>query len=56
MPKTLAEPTNLVLEQLRAIRTEIGALQDHMNARFSKVDGEIADIKRDVRGHKLSTR
>jgi hypothetical protein len=62
MPKPPAEPTNLVLEQLRVMRaeassfrTEVNARFDQMNARFDKVDAEIADLKRDVRGIKLNT-
>ncbi len=55
MPKTPAEPANIMLEQLRAIRAEIAALQDNMNAGFRKVDAELADIKRDMRGMKLNT-
>jgi hypothetical protein len=48
MPKTPAEPTNLVLEQLRVMRAETAA-------RFDKVDAEIAYLKRDLRGLKLNT-
>ena len=48
MPKTPPEPTNLVLEQLRLLRAE-------SQARFDKVDAEIADLKRDLRGMKLNT-
>ncbi len=55
MPKTPAEPANIMLEQLRAIRAEIAALQDNINAGFRKVDAELADIKRDMRGMKLNT-
>jgi len=55
MPKTPAEPANIMLEQLRAIRAEIAALQDNMNTGFRKVDAELADIKRDMRGMKLNT-
>ncbi len=55
MPKMPAELTNLLLEQLRAIRAEIAALQDDVNMGFRKVDAEFADIKRDIRGMKLNT-
>ena len=48
MPKTPAEPTNLVLEQLRLMRAE-------MKDGFAKVDGEIAGLKREIRGFKLGT-
>ena len=48
MPKTPAEPTNLVLEQLRVMRAEI-------KDGFAKVDTEIAGLKREIRGFKLGT-
>ncbi len=43
-----SEPTNLVLEQLRIMHAE-------MNARFDKIETDIADFKRDIRGLKLNT-
>jgi hypothetical protein len=45
---TPAEPTNLVLEQLRAMRAET-------NARFDRLEAEIGDIKKEIRGFKLNT-
>ena len=38
------EPTNLVLEQLRAMR-----------AQFDRMEADISDIKKDLRGMKLNT-
>ena len=43
-----AEPTNLVLEQLRVMRAET-------NARFDRLEAEIGDIKKEIRGFKLNT-
>ena len=62
MPKSPAEPTNLVLEQLRLIRAETTAARvennarfDQMDARFERIEADIADIKKDLRGFKLNT-
>lgn len=62
MPKAPAEPTNLVLEQLRAMRAEanamraeMNAMRSEMNARFDRIETDISDIKKDVRGFKLNT-
>ena len=62
MPKPSAEPTNLVLEQLRLMRAEANALRAEMNARFDgvdarfdAVDAEIRGLKREIRGFKLGT-
>ena len=55
MPKPAAEPTNLVLEQLRMMRMEMGSRFDKMDARFERVEADIADLKRHVRGLKLNT-
>ena len=54
MPKSPAEPTNLVLEQLRSMRTEMGSRFDKIDARFERVEADIADVKRDIRGLKLN--
>ena len=43
-----AEPTNLILEQLRVLRAAI-------DARFDAVDARIARIETDLRGLKLNT-
>lgn len=62
MPKTPAEPANLVLEQLRLMRAEMKEgfkkVDDRFNAvdqRFGQVDSEIAGLKREIRGFKLGT-
>jgi len=44
MAQTPPEPTNLVLEQLRAMR-----------AQFDRMEADISDIKKDIRGMKLNT-
>jgi hypothetical protein len=48
MPEIPSEPTNLVLEQLRVMRAET-------NTRFDRIEADIADIKKDIRGLKLNT-
>ena len=61
MTKTPAEPTNLVLEQLRvmraesAMRAETNARFDQVEARFNAVDAKIAGIEKELRGLKLNT-
>ncbi len=62
MAETPSDPTNLVLELLRVMRTEMSATRaetnarfDAIDARFTKIDAEIADIKKDLRGLKLNT-
>jgi len=54
-----SEPTNLVLEQLRLMRAETNARFDKLTAEtkghFDRVEKELADLKRDVRGLKLNT-
>jgi hypothetical protein len=62
VPKAPAEPTNLVLEQLRAMRAEarahfdaIEARLDRTDARFDRIEADISDIKKDMRGFKLNT-
>jgi hypothetical protein len=53
MPKSSAEPTNLVLEQLRVMRAEATEMRAETNARFdkleAKMDREIGDLKTAVR-------
>ena len=55
MPKPTVEPTNIVLEQLRLIRTEMSAGFEKVDARFAKVESEMADLKKELRGMKLNT-
>jgi uncharacterized protein YdcH (DUF465 family) len=55
MTKTPAEPTNLVLEQLRVMRAETNARFDQVEARFNAVDAKIAGIEKELRGLKLNT-
>jgi hypothetical protein len=45
---TPAESTNLVLEQLRVTRAQT-------NGRFDRLEAEIGDLKKDIRGFKLNT-
>jgi len=54
MPRTPSEPTNLVREQLRLMRSETNARFDRIEADISKVKADISDIKKDVRGLKLN--
>jgi hypothetical protein len=55
MPKTPSEPTNLVLEQLRVMRAEANSRFDDIERHFGRIDADIADIKKDIRGLKLNT-
>jgi len=55
MPKSPAEPTNLVLEHLRLLRQEMTQGFEAMSARFDTVETDIAGLKREVRGFKLNT-
>jgi uncharacterized protein YdcH (DUF465 family) len=62
MTKSPAEPTNLVLEQLRLMRADMNARFDRVDARFqqvdarfNKVDEEISALKKELRGMKLNT-
>ena len=55
MTNTPAEPTNLVLEQLRLMRAEMLAMGAQTNARFDRLEADIADIKKDLRGFRLNT-
>lgn len=58
MPKS-TEPTNLVLEQLRLMRAETSARFDQLlsdnNGRFDRLEKELSDLRKDVRGLKLNT-
>jgi hypothetical protein len=42
MPKTPAEPTNLVLERLRVMCAETAAMRAETNARFDHVEARFA--------------
>ena len=55
MADTPAEPTNLVLEQLRVMRAETNARFDRLEVEIADIKIEIADIKKDIRGMKLNT-
>jgi hypothetical protein len=55
MAEPPSEPTNLVLEQLRLMRAETNARFDDIDRRFGRVDADIADIKKEIRGLKLNT-
>ena len=55
MPKAPAEPTNLVLEQLRVMRAEATDFRAETNQRFDRVDAEIGSLKKEMRGLKLQT-
>jgi hypothetical protein len=50
-----AEPTNLVLEQLRLIRAEALATGVEKYARFDRLDSDVAEIKKDILWFKLNT-
>jgi archaellum component FlaC len=61
MTNTPAEPTNLVLEQLRLMRAETNSRFDRVearfnavDARFNAVDAKIAGIGKELRGLKLN--
>ena len=56
------EPTNLVLEQLRLMRSETNARFDQVDARFAEINTQIRDIhteissiKAELRGLKVNT-
>ena len=55
MPKSPAEPTNLVLEQLRVMRAETAARFDKLDADFADLKAKVTNVERDVRGIKLNT-
>ncbi len=55
MPKTPAEPTNIVLEQLRLMRSETAARFDRLDADFADLKAKVANVERDLRGLKLNT-
>jgi hypothetical protein len=49
------EPTNLVLEQLRAMRAEATAFRAETSERFDRLESEIKGIKTEMRGLKLQS-
>jgi len=55
MPKTPAEPTNLVLEQLRVMRAETNARFDQMGAKLEALDARVERVEKELRGLKLNT-
>jgi hypothetical protein len=66
MTNAHSEPTNLVLEQLRLMLAETNAMRAETNARFDdiqrdfgarfdRIEADITDIKKDMRGFKLNT-
>ena len=55
MPKAPAEPTNLVLEQLRLMRAETAARFDKLDAEVGELKAKIGNVERDMRGFKLNT-
>ena len=55
MPKTPAEPTNLVLEQLRVMRAETNARFDQMGAKLEALDARVGRVEKELRGLKLNT-
>ena len=55
MTKTPAEPTNLVLEQLRVMRAETNARFDQMGAKLEALDARVGGIEKELRGLKLNT-
>ena len=55
MSKTPAEPTNLVLEQLRVMRAETNARFDQMDAKLEALDARVGGVEKELRGLKLNT-
>jgi hypothetical protein len=55
MPKTPAEPTNLVLEQLGVMRAETNARFDQMGAKLEALDARVGRVEKELRGLKLNT-
>jgi hypothetical protein len=50
MPKPPTEPTNLILEQLRAMRAENATRFDAMDNRFAALETEVRTVRTAVRG------
>jgi hypothetical protein len=55
LPKQPSEPTNLVLEQLRLMRSDMNARFDAVDSRLTKVDEDVTALKKEMRGMKLNT-
>jgi len=55
MSKTPAEPTNLVLEQLRVMRAETNARFDQMDVKLEALDARVGRVEKELRGLKLNT-
>jgi hypothetical protein len=55
MSKTPAEPTNLVLEQLRLMRAETNARFDQMDVKLEVLDVRVGRVEKELRGLKLNT-
>jgi hypothetical protein len=50
-----AEPTNLVLEQLRLMRAETNAGFDHVRDEIKELGARIGRVEKELRGFKLNT-
>jgi hypothetical protein len=55
MTNTAAEPSNLVLEQLRVMRAETNARFDQIGAKLEALDARAGGIEKELRGLKLNT-
>jgi hypothetical protein len=55
MSKSRAEPTNLVLEQLRLMRAETNARFDQMSAEIKELGDRVGRVEKELRGLKLNT-
>ncbi|HEY3719773.1 MAG TPA: hypothetical protein VGL41_06480 [Roseiarcus sp.] len=55
MTNTAAEPSNLVLEQLRVMRAETNARFDQIGAKLEALDARVGGIEKELRGLKLNT-
>jgi hypothetical protein len=55
MTNAPAEPTNLVLEQLRLMRAETNTRFDQMGAKLETLDARVGRIEKELRGLKLNT-
>ncbi len=55
MPHDPTEPTDLILEQIHLMRSEMSARFDRVDQRFENLKQGISDIKEALRGLKLNT-
>jgi hypothetical protein len=55
MAENPSEPTNLVLEHLRVMLAEANAMRAEINARFDKIEADVSDVKRSIRGFERNT-